>query len=186
MEKYESFEEFRSRLLNKPNPQFKVRNSWGVYDGYKYYRKNKPKESKYVLTESQYFAIIRRVNQILGDALALGEDITFPHHMGRLEIRKYIPKIKLKENGVKTSFPVDWNKTLRLWYEDKEAYKNKTLVKVQKKEIFRIYYNRGVADYTNKTFYEFIPHVPFLEKFYKNVDEDLIDAFLLKRRLKYE
>lgn len=66
-----SYEEFRG-LVNKVkgSRHHKIKNSYGVYDGYKFYRKTKPKESKYILTESQYFSIIRKVNKLLADLLS--------------------------------------------------------------------------------------------------------------------
>lgn len=62
----ETLGEFKRRIkkVNQPR-EYKVRNSLGVYDGYKYYRKNKPDSKEYVLTESQYFAIIRKINLYL-------------------------------------------------------------------------------------------------------------------------
>ena len=50
----ETLGEFKRRIkkVNQPR-EYKVRNSLGVYDGYKYYRKNKPDSKEYVLTESQ-------------------------------------------------------------------------------------------------------------------------------------
>ena len=42
----------RVRRVNMPR-EHKIRNSLGVYNGDKYYRKNKPKDKKYVLSESQ-------------------------------------------------------------------------------------------------------------------------------------
>ena len=117
----------------------KVKNSYGVYDGFKYYRKNKPKEHKYVLNESQYFSIIRKVNKLLGEELINGEDVTLPYRLGRLEIRKYNAKIVIDGKKIRTNLPIDWDRTLKLWYEDKESYKNKTLIKVEEKEIYKIY-----------------------------------------------
>lgn len=57
--------------------------------------------------------------------------------MGRLELRKYDAKIYLKDNKVVTNLPIDWDKTLRLWYEDKESYDNRTLVRMEEKEVFK-------------------------------------------------
>ena len=44
----ETLGEFKRRIkkVNQPR-EYKVRNSLGVYDGYKYYRKNKIKKDKY-------------------------------------------------------------------------------------------------------------------------------------------
>ena len=96
----------------------KIKNSYGIYDGYKYYRKTKPKDYKYILSESQYFAITRLINSMLRDSLSLGEDINFPCLMGKLEMRKSNKKVTIKDGKVKTNTPVDWNKTLKLWYQD--------------------------------------------------------------------
>ncbi len=158
----------------------KVKNSYGVYDGFKYYRKNKPKEHKYVLNESQYFSIIRKVNKLLGEELINGEDVTLPYRLGRLEIRKYNAKIVIDGKKIRTNLPIDWDRTLKLWYEDKESYKNKTLIKVEEKEIYKIYYNRNIADFTNKTFYQFDINRELKRKLKQNIKEGKIDAFLLK------
>ena len=58
----ETLGEFKKRIrkVNQPR-EYKVRNSLGVYDGYKWYRKNKPDGKEFVLSESQYFAIIRKI-----------------------------------------------------------------------------------------------------------------------------
>lgn len=157
----------------------KVKNSYGVYDGFKFYRRNRPKEHKYVLTESQYFSIIRKVNELLGEALINGIDINLPYRLGRLEVRKYEAKITINGKKVRTNLPIDWDRTLKLWYEDEESYKNKTLIKVEEKEIFKIYYNKIIADYTNKTFYQFDINRELKRRLKQNIKEGKIDAFLI-------
>ena len=108
----------------------KVSGSLGVYDAYKYIRKNKWFDIGRPLTEHEFYSIIRRVNNYLAEELLKGHDISLPHRMGRLELRKYDAKIYLKDNKVVTNLPIDWDKTLRLWYEDKESYDNRTLVRM--------------------------------------------------------
>lgn len=157
----------------------KVKNSYGVYDGFKFYRKNRPKEHKYVLTESQYFSIIRKVNELLGEALINGADINLPHRLGRLEVRKYEAKITIDGEKVRTNLPIDWDRTLKLWYEDEESYKNKTLVKVEEKEIFKVYYNRLIANYNNKAFYQFDVNRELKKRLKQNIKDGKIDAFLI-------
>ena len=166
------------KRVNEPRTH-KVKNSYGVYDGFKYYRKNRPKEHKYVLTESQYFSIIRRVNELLGEALINGEDVTLPHRLGRLEIRKYEARITTDGKKVRTNLPIDWDRTLKLWYEDKESYKNKTLIKVEEKEIYKVYYNRNVAEFTNKTFYQFDVNRELKRRLKQNIKEGKLDAFII-------
>ena len=155
----------------------KIKNSYGVYDGYKYYRKNKPKESKYVLSESQYFAIIRAVNKYFADSIILGNDVVLPCRFGRIELRKYTPKITLENGKIRTSLPIDWDRTLKLWYEDEESFKNKTLIKVEEKEVFKIHYNRVMAEYTNKSFYQFNFNRDLKKKLKVNIKNGSTDAF---------
>ena len=152
-------------------------NSYGVYDGYKYYRKNKPIGKDYILTESQYFAIIRTINKLLAESLLDGDDISFPHRMGKLEVRKYKSIIKSDGKKIRTNLPIDWNSTLRLWYEDKESYKNKTLIKIPEKEIYKIYYNKNIANFNNKSFYEFKVNREFKLKLKDKIKLGEFDSF---------
>ena len=105
------------------------------------------------------------------------QDIIFPYRLGRLELRKIESKIKFDGNKVKTNLPIDWDKTLKFWYEDEEAYKNKTLIKAKEKEIFRIYYNKNIADFINKSFYTFKLNRTLKLKLKHNIQECNIDAF---------
>lgn len=184
MEDKDNLKEFIDGLKKVKGPRkHKVKNSLGVYDAYKYYRKTKPKDSKYVLTESQYFSIIRKVNDLFAEALSLGEDVIFPCRMGSLEVRKYNCEIKFDGKKVKTNFPIDWSRTLKLWYEDEESFNNKTLVKMEEKEIYKIYYNRELADFNNKSFYQFFPNRDLKKRLHKNIREGNVkDAFLLKKK----
>ena len=173
-------QEFLNKVRKvKESRNHKVKNSYGIYDGYKFYRKNKPKDPKYVLTESQYFAITRKVNEFLAEALSKGEDVILPFRLGRIEVRKYESRITLDGKKVKSNLPIDWDRTLKLWYEDEEAYKNKTLIKIEEKEIYKIFYNRSLADYTNKSFYQFNFNRELKKKLKYNIKEGEVDAFLL-------
>jgi hypothetical protein len=56
--------------------------------------------------------------------------------MGTIELRKRPVTYDIKNGKLKVSAPIDWDKTLKLWYEDEESFNKKTLVKVEEKEIF--------------------------------------------------
>lgn len=174
-----SFAEFRASILKlKESRNHTVNNSYGVYDGYKYYRKTKPKESQFKLTESQYFAIIREMNTLLMEKLLKGEDILLPLKMGKLELRKFSTSAKIKDDKLVDNYPIDWDNTLKLWYEDEDAKDKKTLVKLVSKETFLLHYNKIYANYKNKTYYGF----QFNQKLKKNIKnsiEDGVDAFKL-------
>lgn len=150
-------QEYRKEVLKVDKPRkTSISNSWGVYDAFKYYRKNKPKDKKYVLSESQYFAIVRRTNLLLVEELFNQNDIVFPYSMGRLEVRKTIPRVYIDNGKIKSTYPIDWDGTIRLWYEDQESREKKTLLKKKEKAVFRIVYNKSKAMYTNKNYFEFI------------------------------
>lgn len=178
--------EFKRRVqkLNQPR-HYSVNNSLGVYDSYKWYRKNKPKDKMYVLTESQYFAIVRKINLLLVEEILEGNDVKLPCRMGSIELRKYDSNIRVDEEGrVHNNLPIDWSKTLELWYEDEEAYKERTLVKMEEKEIFKIYYNKSSANYNNRSFYEFTFNKDLRTRLKQKIKEGAIDAPLLKRKEK--
>ena len=101
--------------------------------------------------------------------------------MGTIELRKYSPKIKIKDNKVKTTLPIDWDRTLKLWYEDQGSYKNKTLVRMNEKEVFKIFYNRNKANYNNKVFYDLRFMRGLKLKLKEKIKEGLIDAFKLNK-----
>jgi len=62
--------------------------------------------------------------------------------MGSLEIRKKPSRISIVDGKLVTNLPIDWDATLRLWYEDKESFDNKTFVRVENEEIYKVYYNK--------------------------------------------
>lgn len=159
------------------NRTHKVTNSYGSKDAFKYYRKIKPSDSKYVLTDCQYLHIIRSINNCLRDYLLEGKDVILPERMGRLELRKTSSRIKFENGKIKTNLPIDWSATLKLWY-DNPVYKNKKqLVRQENIETFRVLYNRVKANYNNKSFYEFSTNRELKLGLKKNIKLNKIDAF---------
>ena len=157
----------------------KVNNSLGVYDAYKWIRKNKWLNIGKCLTEHEFYGIIRKVNDYLANELVRGNDVRLPNRMVRLELRKYDARITFDGAKVKTNLPIDWDKTLKLWYEDEESYKSKTLIKMEEKEIFKVYYNKHLADYNNQVFYEFNIKRDINRRLKQRIKEGKIDAFKL-------
>lgn len=182
-EEYKKWKEFRTSVchLNEPRTH-KVSGSLGVYDAYKFLRKRKWLNIGRPLTEHEFYSIIRKVNNYLADSFLHGNDIKLPHRMGRIELRKYDVRVSFDGEKVKTNLPIDWDRTLKLWYEDEEAYENKTLVKVEEKEIFKVYYNRQLADYNNQSFYEFNVNRELKKRLKQRIKEGKIDAFKFKER----
>ena len=173
-------DEFRRKILKVDRPRkHKINNSLGVYDCYKTIRKNKWLGIGKPISEHDFYSIIRTVNNYLADLLSKGHDINLPCQMGRLEIRKYDAKITLQEGKIVTNLSIDWDRTLKLWSEDEEAYQKRTLIKMEEKEVFKVYYNRGKANYTNKSFFAFDVNRELKKKLKKNIKDGRIDAYKL-------
>ena len=173
-------DEFRRKVLKVDHSRnHKVKNSIGVYDIYKHIRKNKWYDIGQPITEHQFYTIIREVNNVLADNLLKGNDIVFPNKMGRLEVRKFKPIIRFDDNKLTVRLPIDWDRTLKLWLEDEEAYKERTLVKMEEKEIFKVCYNKTRADFPNKGFYQLQINRDLKIALKKKIKLGNFDAFLL-------
>ena len=173
-------DEFRRKVLKVDHSRnHKVKNSIGVYDIYKHIRKNKWYDIGQPITEHQFYTIIRQVNNVLADNLLKGNDIVFPNKMGRLEVRKFEPIIRFEDNKLTVRLPIDWDRTLKLWLEDEEAYKERTLVKMEEKEIFKVCYNKTRADFPNKGFYQLQINRDLKIALKKKIKLGNFDAFLL-------
>ena len=171
-------DDFRKKVLKLDKPrQHKVNNSLGVYDAYKWIRKNKWLDIGRPITEHEFYTIIRQVNNLLAENFLKGRDIVLPHRLGTIELRKYETKMSFNNGKLHTNLPIDWDRTLKLWAEDEEAYTEKMLVKVEEKEIFKVFYNKGKANYNNKSFYEFEVNRDLKRRLKQRIKDGLIDAF---------
>ena len=178
-----SYDNFRKTVLKAEGKHnFEVTNSNGTKEAWRWIKKNKWLNIGQPITERQFGLIVKAINSTLQDQLLQGKDVTFPYRMGRLEIRKYKTIIQIREGKVVARLPIDWERTLKLWYEDEESYKNKILVRQEAKEGFVIYYNRTKAVYTNKSFYQFIPLRKIKIRLKHKILSEGFDALLLKKK----
>lgn len=150
------YQQFRTEIKKaNTKKQAKIRNSWGIYDAYKHIRKNKWYNIGRPLKEHEFYSIIREVNKLLAEDIANGKTVVFPFRMGKLELRKYECGVKLVDGKLKIGYPINWEDTIRLWFEDEEAKKNKTLLRNEEKYTYRVKYCKYDANYENKSFYQF-------------------------------
>lgn len=174
-----AFEDFIKEIKKVNNERHhRVTNSYGSKDAFHFYRKIRPQENKYVLTDCEYLKIIRLINDQLRLKLIQGEDVLLPERMGRLELRKTKPVIKFEDGKLKTTLPVNWNATLKLWYDNPQSKNKKQLVRQENDYTFKIHYNRNKANYNNKSFYEFFANRDIKIGLKKNIKLNKIDAFI--------
>lgn len=159
----------------------KVRNSLGVKDAFIFYRKVRPKEPEFVLSESQFLSIVRMINNVLRQLIIQGQEVVLPEHMGKLELRKRQTITDFRDGKLRTNLPVDWDSTLRLWYEDEESYHEKRLVRQESKEVYKVYYNKYKADYPNKSFYQFRVNREIKRGLKQKIRNNELDALLIYR-----
>lgn len=165
----------KKKVNNKRN--HKIKNSFGVYDAYRWIRKNKWLDIERPLTTKEFYSIIRKINLELAKKLSEGKDVILPCNMGKLEIRKTPKNVKIIDGKIKVNLAIDWNETLKLWYSDEEAQNNKTLLKMEEDEIYKIIYNKRLANYNNQTFYTFLPNRDLKIKLKNNIKQGIVDAF---------
>lgn len=157
----------------------KINSSLGVTSCFKWLKENNI-DLKQKLTSKQFSDIIREVNKEIGETLLSSKEVLLPHRMGLLEIRKLDTKVLYKQDKLIVTNPIDWNATLKLWYEDEEAKKNKQTIKVEEKEIFRFYYNRLRAKYKNQSYFNIKFNRNLKLKLKDRIQQGSIDAYLLR------
>lgn len=173
----EGYEDFKKNVLgiNKKHPS-KINNSIGVYDIYKRIRKNKWENIGRPLLEKEFYSIIRGVNKLLAEEIVNGKTVKFPYKMGKIELRKIEVGVKTVQGKLKITYPVDWQKTLELWYQDKEAMQEKVLVRNEEGILYKIKYNKYLADYENQCFYAFQPNRFIKRRLSKNIKARIVDS----------
>lgn len=155
---------------------FKVKGSYGVYDCYKAIRKHNWFNIGRPVTEKEFYAIIRGINNLIAEEIAKGETIVFPEKMGKLELRKYQVGAYIKDGKLKVTYPIDWYATNKLWEKDEEARKNKTLLRHSNQWVYHVKYLITGATFENKTFYLFTLNSFIKQKLSMNIKQNKVDT----------
>ena len=171
------FEAFKSQLQKKHQPKkVRVTRSWGVYDAYKHIRKNHWYNIGHPIKEAVFYQIIRKINKLLAVELANGNLVMLPEKMGKLELRKYERGVSLIEGKLKNTYPIDWESTALLWFQDPEEAKKKTRIRFESPLVYRVKYVKDNATYENKQFYQFTLNRAIKKALKKNIQEGKTDT----------
>lgn len=176
-----TLDEFKTTIAKKSGHSrvCKITNSYGMKDYYSYYKDKMKSDGESYLSFHDYLKIMRQINNKLRDKFSQGSiDLIFPANMGRLEIMKIPITKKIVDGKLKTNACIDWNKTLELWFDDKEAFENKQVVRSTNNSSFKIKYNRNKGEYINKFYVEFNPNRELKNKLKKNIRDGKLDAYL--------
>lgn len=173
----DKYKQFVNLVVNSKKNTFKITNSIGVYDGFKYYRKTRPKDKAFIVTATDYYKIHRMVNNKMAQLFLQGQTLRLPHGMGIIELRRYDAFLKIKGDKVFTNRPIDWKTTLQLWFEDRSAYDKRLLIKLQEDSMFKVHYDKVKSTYNNKIFYQFKMNVRLKRQLKAKIKNKEIDAF---------
>ena len=179
MEEQKTFEEFKREVRpSRKGIKGKVTGSMGAYDMYKAMRKNHWYNIGRPVTEKEFYAIVRGVNDLLAEELKNGNSVKLPERMGLLELRKMKVGAFVNDGNLKITYPPDWSETLKLWYEDEEARKNKTLLRHENPYVYHIKYctNGNAANYNNKGFYQFAMNTFVKRALSRNIKQGKVDT----------
>lgn len=176
--------EFRKNVLKADvkKGKFKITNSNGTKEAWRWLKKNKWLDLGQSITENQFGRIVKAINMSLQDKLLEGKDVILPYRMGKLEVRKRYTSLKYVGDKLKVAKPVDWKRTLELWWEDKESKDLKRLVRFEDLETFIIHYNKSSANYNNKRFYKFVPTRTVRRRLKNIINNSGFDALLLFKK----
>lgn len=172
MEDYNVFLKSVKKVSGKR--KHKVLNSYGIEDYYRYYKANTADKP---LSYKEYSTILKAINLAIQDDLVEGKDVVLPQRMGRIELRKKYNKCRIVKDKLKITNPVNWQATLKLWYEDEEARESKTIVRQTDKCTYRLYYNKAVANYTYKNYYKFSFNRTLKVRLKNKIDDTNMEAF---------
>lgn len=122
--------------------------------------------------------ILKDLNAGIAECILSGKTVKIPH-LGALELRKFNKNIKIEDGKVKTNLPVDWKATLDLWENDKKAYEDKVLIRINVPYIYRVYYIHSLSKFNNIFYIKFKLNRSLKRALTSKIENKEIDAFLL-------
>lgn len=134
----------------------KAISDYGVKDYYKDYKKRSNNKS---ITAKEYADIIDMILTGIRDKMSTSMyDFKLPSNLGRIVVRKYIPKVKLDTNGNPVvRLAPNWKATKQLWNDYPATKEVKQLVYHTNDHssgyLFAIDYKKDNARFKNRIFY---------------------------------
>lgn len=156
----------------------KINTDFGIKDFYEFYKSySKNPKSKTLFNKVVYDFNKRIVNSIINEGL----EFTPVKARFTFCIRKNKRGIKLIDNKVVNTHPIDWKTTMQLWEDDPEAKEKKLIIRFlnnhTSKYVFRILMTKGKAQYKNKRFFRYKPPRSFQRTLAKRILDPNLDNY---------
>lgn len=147
-----TFNEFRNSIQKVHSPKKgKLNCTYNIRKIVHYIKEHKM--LPFVVDRALFGRIISDCNKEAIKELIDKKVFKLPSALGRLELIKTHKYIKIKDDKVVTNNVIDWPNTIKLWYEDKGAYNNRTLVRLNRKVLFIPIYNKSPSRYKNNKYF---------------------------------
>lgn len=176
-----SYQEFLNKLQKRGSKPHLIRHCLGARDAFHWVRKNRWEalDGRHC-DKLLYSQIVSEVNRILSEQLLEGHMIEFPYQMGFLVLNKTPNKVYMEDGKVKTTYNINWKRTLEYWYENPEAGNTHIPLKwVQKNKYFIRYYKRD-AHFRNRFFYQFRANRSLMKRLGEMMKTRKINAEILE------
>ena len=153
--------------------------------GLREYRRHFLKHNKDIdVSAAVYGGIIREFNSHIRDRMSYkGAGFLIPCRLGRMELRKSKPEVKIDEDGsVINSLPVNWKVTRELWKENPKAKLDNIRIRFTNEHTdgytFKVSYLRSKAIFKNKSIYKIRFNRDLKRNLSKSIFDGKIDAFI--------
>lgn len=73
------------------------------------------------MTQGAFRRVVEAMGASVADRLKRGEKVSLPHGMGWLQVRRAEHGVRMEGGEPRSSYPVDWKRTLEWWCRDEEA-----------------------------------------------------------------
>lgn len=163
----------------------KIKSHYGINEYYNYYKLKYPNDD---ISKKEFKNIFIIFNKELTKEIINKGKVKLPKRFGEIEIVKKKREVYINKDGVViNNKPIDWKATNDLWKSNEEAKNNKVLIRHSNKHtggyVFRIFYNKSVAKYKNKSVYFFKPVRNFsrsINKRIRDYSKSKFDAYVKK------
>lgn len=175
-----SFSEFLRDTVKAKEPK-KIGKKKGSMDLYRHYvNTDKTKDGSFNIPYKLWSAILKDWSEFFFEELFNTGEFNLPFACGSFYVIKRSYKPKMINGELIYNAPVDWGRTMKLWYRDPEAKKNKVLVKIEPctKYLIRFKMARKRQSSPNKFYYSGVVSRSFKKKINQMAEEGREPAFI--------
>ena len=174
-----TLDEYKALMKSRAGRDNKYKSAFSIRDAYKEYKRNMP-DASYTLTEEEHRHILNAIFEGMADKFLKYGIVRLGGRLGAIELIKKKTKVyKRKDGTLFANYPIDWDKTLELYYNDAEAREKRIFVrKCDNDYSYRIKYRASKASLKNSCYVQFRPSGLFRSRVSKAIKENKVDGLI--------